>query len=525
MRQSIKVALTLGLAVGAAGCSDYLSGPGVDQDPNNVINLSRAAPLYVGIQAAGPPQREGQLARLALMYMQQVAGIDRQQADFDLYGATQADTDTYFGAVYGTSNVITGGGGLLDIHKLQQIGLAAGDSLYVGIGKVYEALYIGFAADLWGDIPYREAADSTIREPQYDPQLQIYDDLQQQLDSAINIFLLAAGPTNQGPAADGSELIYSDRGTDPNALRAVYTRVAHSLKARLYMHTAEVNAASYPLALQHAQLGIATPADDFNWYHDATAAGINIWWQFQATRAGDLSAGAALIEILKDRIAEGVEGPERLAFYFTPAAGGTDFFGYRPGRTTGIPTAGGIYNGSGSPTGTFSFFTAPFDGLSTAGGIRIPELTYAETQLIAAEAAFQAGGVGAAQPFLNAARTGRRWGTQVFGNAPGALTATLENIIEEKYTTLFLNPEVWNDYKRTCLPALAPAPLTTAPGSAPRNTPIPGRIPYGQTEITSNPNTPTTNSAGVAITPTGQNPNDPNPCPPLNYTSSTPLAN
>src|SRR5687767_15558913 len=119
MRQSFKVVLALGLALSAAGCSDYLSGPGVDQDPNNVINLNRAAPLYVGIQAAGPPQREGALARLATMYSQQVAGIARQWADLDFYGANSADVTTYWGAVYGTGNAQTGGGGLLDIHKLQ----------------------------------------------------------------------------------------------------------------------------------------------------------------------------------------------------------------------------------------------------------------------------------------------------------------------------------------------------------------------------------------------------------------------
>ena len=112
--------------------------------------------------------------------------------------------------------MITGGGGLLDIHKMQQIALAAGDSLYVGIGKVYEAMYMGFAADLFGDIPYRQGADSTIRTPVYDPQLQVYADLQTQLDSAINIYLPAAGATNQGPAADGTELIYGDRGGDPS---------------------------------------------------------------------------------------------------------------------------------------------------------------------------------------------------------------------------------------------------------------------------------------------------------------------
>ena len=54
-----------------------------------------------------------------------------------------------------------GGGGLLDIHKMQQLARAVNDSIYIGIAKVYEALVIGMAASIWGDIPYREAADST----------------------------------------------------------------------------------------------------------------------------------------------------------------------------------------------------------------------------------------------------------------------------------------------------------------------------------------------------------------------------
>jgi hypothetical protein len=525
MRQSIMVALSLGLALSSAGCSDYLSGPGVDQDPNNVINLTKAGPLYVGIQAAGPVLFEGQLARTSLLYVQHVAGIARQQADFDLYGSTQADIDFYYASFYGTSNVVTGGGGLLDIHKMQQLGLEGGDSLYVGIGKVYEALYIGYAVDLFGDIPYREAADSTIRTPTYDPQLQVYADLQTRLDEAL-VFLSATGPTNQGPAADGTELIYGDRGTDPDALRAVYTEVAHTLKARLYMHTAEVDPSAYAAALAQVPFGISSPANDFLWYHDATAAGANIWWQFQSNRTGDLAPGAALIEILKRRISAGAEGGERLAYYFTPAADG-GFFGYRPGLTT-VVTNGGIYDGSGSAAGRFSGFAPALDGsAATAGlaGLRIPAITYAETQLIGAEAAFSSGGgQAAAQPFLDAARANRSWGTQAFP-ALGSIPATLQNIMEEKYTTLFLNPEVWNDYKRTCLPALAPAPPTLGSGVAPRASSIPGRLPYGQTEAQANPNVPTTSSAGVAITPVSQNPNDENACPPLNYTSSTPLGN
>jgi Susd and RagB outer membrane lipoprotein len=141
--------------------------------------------------------------------------------------------------------------------------------------------------------------------------------------------------------------------------------------------------------------------------------------------------------------------------------------------------------------------------------------------LIGAEAAFQTGGQAAAQPYLDAARANRSYGAR--GSTPNVFAplapvpATLENIMEEKYVTLYLNIEAWNDHKRTCLPALAPAPATLA-STVPRSEPIASRLPYGITEMNANPNTPN-------VSPTGRNANDPNPCPVLNYVSSTPLAN
>lgn len=214
-----------------------------------------------------------------------------------------------------------------------------------------------------------------------------------------------------------------------------------------------------------------------------------------------------------------------MAFYFGSADGGpaaTNNFGYRPTGSTGMVTNGTIYDGSGSPSGSFSFFNTFIDGGTPPGDFRQPEITFIETQLIGAEAALQTGQAALAQTFLNNARTNRQYGSTggakvSFGNAPGILTATLQNIIEEKYTALYLNPEVWNDYKRTCFPSLAPAP--SAPlGTTPRSTPIPGRLPYGQSELNANPNAPQVSS-------TGQNANDPNPCPVLNYVNSSPLAN
>src|SRR5919112_859991 len=525
MRQSLKLMLSAALVLGVVGCNDFLSGDGIDRDPNNITRLTRPGPLYVGIQALQAVQFEGQLARSEAEYVQQIAGNSRQQIGFDLYQMDQVTIDPHFTSVYGSAISVTGGGGLLDIHKMQQFARAVNDSIYIGIGKVYEALVVGTAASIWGDIPYREAADSTNETPAFDPQLQVYGDVLAQLDSAVLFLAAAPGPPNVGPPADNSELVYLDRGASTADLAAVYTQVAHSLKARFHMHLAEVDPANYALALAEVPLGINTPANDMLWYHDQSPGGANVWWQFMGAR-GDIAPGAALIEILKRRIAAGVENEERLNFYFLPAGPGTaptDFFGFRPGGVANIEAAPGIYNGSGAPGSSpplysdFNFIDSDVD----PGDVRMPAVTYAETQLIGAEAAFQIGGAGAAQPFLDAARANRSYGSR--GATPIAFAplapvpATLESIMEEKYVTQFLNIEAWNDYKRTCLPALAPAP--TALGSTtPGTNPVPGRLPYGITEINANPHTPN-------VSPVGRNANDPNPCPVLNYSSSTPLGN
>src|SRR5918994_7199518 len=208
MRYSLKLMLSAALVLGVVGCNDFLSGDGIDRDPNNITRLTRPGPLYIGIQALQAVQFEGQLARSAAEYVQQIAGNSRQQIGYDLYGMDPVTIDPHFFSVYGSSITVQGGGGLLDIHKMQQLARAVNDSIYVGIGKVYEALVIGMAASIWGDIPYREGADSTNLTPAFDPQLQVYADVLAQLDSAIFFLTASPAPPNAGPPSDNSELIY-----------------------------------------------------------------------------------------------------------------------------------------------------------------------------------------------------------------------------------------------------------------------------------------------------------------------------
>src|SRR4029079_4343661 len=94
---------------------------------------------------------------------------------------------------------------------------------------------------------------------------------------------------------------------------------------------------------------------------------------------------------------------------------------------------------------------------------------------IIAEAAFQTGDKATAATAFNAERT------HVGKSTMSSAALTLNRVMSETYSTWFENPEVWSDYKRTCLPALKPARGRSR---------IPGRLFYGSTEEQTNPNPP-----------------------------------
>ena len=60
------------------------------------------------------------------------------------------------------------------MRQLQEQAREAGDSLFVGIGYVQEALLMGTAADIFGDVVYSEAL-SGVPNPKLDEQLAVYD--------------------------------------------------------------------------------------------------------------------------------------------------------------------------------------------------------------------------------------------------------------------------------------------------------------------------------------------------------------
>lgn len=453
MKRYLKLAMTAALPfIGAAGCGGYLEGGELSVDPNRPTEATLGQ-RFIAVQQRLFINQTSDAARLSSLYTQQTAGTDRQYLALGLYTQTEGTLDGYFSTTY--SN-----GGLVDIRRLQTEARAINDRFLLGVAQVMEGYTIGMAASLFGDIPYSEAVNDSILTPKLDDQLAVYDRVQGVLDSAI---LNVASNVGNGPPGS-SDLVYARN-------RTKWTQLANTLKARFYMHTAEVRgAAAYTAARAAAARGISTPANNYTAPFAGSVGSENPYYQFTVVqRSGYLSPGAFFVELLKSR------SDPRLAQYFAPNSAG-QFRGAAPGEET-------------------SAALSDFSDAFLAPGADIPLVTFAENQLILAEAAQKLGDDAAALAALNAVRA-----VPVAGRAraPVAFVGTplLEEILTEKYISLFPSIETYNDYKRNCFPRITPAGSTG----------VPGRFLYGFTERNTNPNIP-----GPGQQP-ARNKNDPNAC-------------
>jgi len=441
----------LGASLGIIGCGDFLTGPKLSDNPNRPVAATNAN-LLVASQTNLAGVIEGHLGRTICIWNQQCAGTRLQYASLGQYIVGDDDYFIAWSQIYGP-------GGLVDLRLLQRQALATGDSAYAGVAKVLEAWYIGLAADAWGDIPYSQAVDSTFPTPVLDPQDQVYAALQVKLDEAI----ASMNASNPGGSPPGIEdLVYGGDLTK-------WTALAYTLKARYYLHTAErLGAPAYAGALAAATSGIADTSGDYLAFHSAASIqSNNLYSQFTTQWQDYLSAGKALLDLLQST------ADPRLSLYFDPNASGA-FVGADPGEDIGV-----------SPS--------PLSAIRLDPSFLQPLATWAENLLIIAEAANQAGDDLTARANLDAVRADAGLGP-VGGGVSGA--ALLQAIMTEKYIRLFQNPETWSDYRRTCLPALVPAPGSTF---------IPARLGYPLSE----------RNANTSIADPGplQNWNDPNPCP------------
>lgn len=440
-----RLALAAALAVSAASC-DFVQP--TESDPN-AIPEPVLDQLFVGVQVKTFFMAEMQMHRLSAMWLQQMSGTDRQYQQLGVYTITEGDLSGEFSGLYVQ-------GGLSDMRRAIGLAEEQGRAPYAGIIKIHQAFVFGQAASIWGAIPYSQAANpEEFPVPQLDSQREVYNAVQGLLDQAINDLAGAgAGPGSVDLAFGGD--------TD------AWTAVAHSLKARYHLHWNE-----YGPALAEAQQGISDPSGNWETVHTTTSTEQNLWSQFIRDRDSYIRGGAFLIDLLQAR------NDPRLPIYFMEGTG--SFAGQFVGA---------------DPDGGGASVEASQANVPVSQDYGQPVISCAETQFIAAEAALQGGG-GDPAAFLAAgvACQETKWGVDI--PDPGA--ATLENIIREKYIANFLSLEVWNDYQRTCLPAITPVTGKI----------VPRRVYYGDDERRTNSNIPAPGTSGNQIE--VGNENDPNP--------------
>ena len=415
---TIRLAALVSATALLAACSNdnFLTGGELSNDPNRPTQAT-SAQLFVGIQAGVWAQLQSDPVRVTALWAQQMLGTNIQYTDIYNYGVSENTTNGFHAALYT-------GGALVDIRRLESQATASHDSLFLGTAQVMEALLMGTGADLFGDLTYTQALTGT-QNPALDPQMAIYDSVQTLLSRAIVNFA-ATGPTNVGPKA--ADLAY---GGDP----AAWTKLAHTLKARFLMHTAEVRPTVYAQVVSEAVKGITDAAGNFNAMFSGNSNEQNFWYQFDVVqRPGYIAPNPQFVSLLQSR---------------------------------SDPRLGAFFNADQSDLS---------DSLVAPNHTQ-PLVTANENLLLWAEAVQRNGNDVAGLTRLNQARAlaGRPAETGLTGRA------LLAEILTEEYIADFQNIEAWNLYKRTCTPNLAPVVAGVK---------IPARLLYDASERNTNTNIP-----------------------------------
>lgn len=404
-------------------------------DPNSPSDVTLDL-ILPGTQMAWGYYLGGDLSRYNSIFIQQVAGVDRQMAGTDSYSFTESEVDNVWASTYATVLEELS----IVISKSQDEG--APSPHYEGIAQVMTASVLLSMSDLYGDMPYSEAFGlaENLR-PKYDTQEEIY---------ATILTLLSDGRANLGAAEStfepgSDDVIY---GGD----LASWTAFAYAIEAKAHLHLGLMDAGNYTKAIDAVNNSFTANGEDalIPFYSSVTEN--NPWFQFNDQR-GDIRMGKNLVDMML------ANNDPRLASYCSTDDNG-DYVG----------------SGAGEANVAASF---P-DGFWTSGNSPVALATYYEMLFIKAEALFQTGdAAGAAAAFNDAVMANLSF----VGVSDGAFEAavanedagsiTLEKIMNQKYVAMFTQSESYTDWRRTGFPVLTPATGETK---------IPTKWPYAQSE-------------------------------------------
>jgi hypothetical protein len=418
----------------SSSCEKWID-PKMNVDPNNPTDVAMAQ-LIAPVEANLAYIVGGEIARWDCVWMQQIAGLQSQAADADIYTIAEAD-------VTGAWSYNLYAPGMINTKIIMEKAAATNSPHYAGVAKILMAYHLGVTTDQWGDIPYSDALKGSKLEfkPKFDTQEKIYTTIFTLLDEAISD--LGASNSLFSPGAE--DLIYAG---DLDK----WEMTAYALKARYSLHLAKIKGASaYSDALAAVAKSFKSNDDDFKFVFGAAYTNSNPIYQSEQERFGYYSASATYMDMLS-----ATDDP-RKEVYFDGSVGS------KPGEPNADAAIIGVnYASAESP---------------------VYLVSYAEIKFIEAEARFK---LNAADPLaVDAYNEGMKASLEreeVYGdgawyntNKMTASSITLEKIMNQKYLSSFLQIETWTDWRRTGFPV-----LSLATGAV--TSEIPRRLPYPDDE-------------------------------------------
>jgi hypothetical protein len=485
-----KVSFLFFLLIAFASCKKYLD---VNTSPNNPpkVPVSTVLPTTtVGLAFAN----SNDLNRATSALVQHIAGVANQTAAYDVYNLDGAFDNQWNSEIYGN-----------DLNDLQIIidQNAATSPVYSGIAKLEMAYIYSMATDIWGDVPYSQAAQGTkLLFPRFDKQEDIY-----QGNAALGITSLfdlvksgladlAKTPNVLTPGSD--DIVYKGD-------KSKWTRMGNTLLLKFAIQVSNKNPALATSTIQSVITGntyINSNDLDFEVPFGPTVGNQNAIFTFNnLNRSGDQMLSARLLTLERS-----LNDTVRLAKFFTKTRtvagnGNTPlrFVAFDNGSTATLPTLATRSKYNAYLTGA----TGGGDTVATGvgGGASIRILTNFQVQFILAESALILGTPGVANTYYQAGITAsmQKVGmtaaeiADYFATNPTVVTlsGTVEEqrkqIITQKYIAWIGNGiEAFNDYRRTGYPVLA---LVNNPLGDNPNV-IPTRLPYTPAELAANPNAP-----------------------------------
>ena len=277
MKSIYKIILSLVFLTSSVACDNYVD---VNDNPNQLVAVPSGDLLLRGTLLANAQVQQGQLARTSMYYTGGLIGLQLVQQTLFNYDYTPGDSNAVWGHLYN--------GILVQNQEIRRLSPDIGR--LQGIIDVNEALAVGTATSLFGDIPYSTAvpdgAGLGSSDPTFDAQAEVYAALQTLLDGAIP--KLQDGSTT----ANTNDQDNYFGGDEDKWIDAVYT-----LKARYYLQTKQ-----YAQALANVANGITSASGTMSYNPQGEVNGdSNILFNFvNSSRAGDMTGEGTFYRDLMD---------------------------------------------------------------------------------------------------------------------------------------------------------------------------------------------------------------------------------